>query len=107
MSLFDRRVRGFRLVDVVAFGLLAVIVLGVYLAKTVAGRERGQIAQVEGQIEMEQARIRLLQAEVAHLEQPSRIERLSTAYLGLAPTSAKREATPADLPRIAARTPTS
>jgi hypothetical protein len=101
MSLLDRRVRGFRLVDVVALGLLAVIVLGVYLAKTVAGRQRAEIAQVESRIELERARIRLLDAEVAHLEQPSRIEHLSTAYLGLAPTAAKREVTPETLPQVA------
>ena len=93
MSLLDRRVRGFRLVDMVALGLLTLLILGVYLAKTVAGRERAEIASVERQIKSEKARIRLLTAEVSHLEQPSRIERLSTAYLGLAPVSHKREAT--------------
>ena len=93
MSLLDRRVRGFRLVDLVALGLLVVLILGVYLAKTVAGRERSEIARIERQIAAEKARIRLLQAEVSHLEQPSRIERLSTAYLGLAPVSVKRETT--------------
>lgn len=93
MSLLDRRVRGFRLVDLVALGLLVMLILGVYLAKTVAGRERSEIARIERQIAAEKARIRLLQAEVSHLEQPSRIERLSTAYLGLAPVSVKRETT--------------
>ncbi|WP_374473148.1 cell division protein [Phenylobacterium sp.] len=92
MSLLDRRVRGFRLVDLVALGLLVVLILGVYLAKTIAGRERAEIARIERQIAAEKARIRLLQAEVSHLEQPSRIERLSTAYLGLVPVSVKREA---------------
>jgi hypothetical protein len=94
MSLLDRRVRGFRLVDVVALGLLTMLILGVYLAKTVAGRERAEIARIERQIIGEKARIRLLTAEVSHLEQPARIERLSTAYLGLAPVSVKRETTP-------------
>ena len=93
MSLLDRRVRGFRLVDVVALGLLTVLILGVYLAKTVAGRERAEIARTERQIEAEKARIRLLTAEVSHLEQPARVERLATAYLGLAPVSVKRETT--------------
>jgi cell division protein FtsL len=93
MSLLDRRVRGFRLVDLVALGLLVVLILGVYLAKTMAGRERAEIARIERQISAEKARIRLLQAEVSHLEQPSRIERLSTAYLGMKPVSVKRETT--------------
>jgi cell division protein FtsL len=101
MNLFAKRVRGFRLVDLVGFGLLVVIILGVYLAKTVAGRERSEIASVEKQIDGEKARIRLLQAEVAHLEQPGRIERLSVSYLGLKPVSAKNEATLDQLIEIA------
>jgi cell division protein FtsL len=103
MSLLTRRVRGFRLIDLIALGLLAALILGVYLAKTIAGRERTEIAEVERQIEMEHARIRLLQAEVSHLEQPARIERLSETYLGLGPVSIKREASVSDLAEVASR----
>lgn len=101
MNWLDRRVRGFRLVDLVALGLLTVLILGVYLAKTIAGGERTRIASVERQIGAEKARIRLLQAEVSHLEQPARIERLSETYLGLAPVSFKREADVDALPDLA------
>lgn len=101
MSLFERRVRGFRLVDVVAFSFLVLLITGVYLAKTVAGRERAEIASVEKQIDAEKRRIRLLQAEVAHLEQPARIERLSSAYLGMTPVAATRETTPDALAQLA------
>jgi cell division protein FtsL len=97
MSLLDRRVRGFRLVDLAAAGVLVVLVVGVYLAKTMAGRERAEIARTERQIDEEKARIRLLQAEVAYLEKPSRLERLSTTYLGMAPVPIKRELTPEGL----------
>jgi cell division protein FtsL len=97
MSLLDRKVRGFRLVDLVAAGLLIVLILGVYLAKTMAGRERAEIASAERQIADEKARIRLLQAEVAHLEEPARLEHLSQAYLGLAPVSIKHDVTPEGL----------
>ena len=65
MSLLTRKIRGFRLVDVVALGVLVAVILSVYLAKTMAGRERAEIASVEKQIDAEKARIRLLQAEVA------------------------------------------
>jgi hypothetical protein len=109
MNWLNRRVRGFRLVDLVALGLLVFLILGVYLAKTVAGGERTKIASVERQIGAEKARIRLLQAEVSHLEQPARIERLSETYLGLAPVSFKREADPdalADLARKPLALPT-
>ncbi|WP_332772798.1 cell division protein FtsL [Phenylobacterium sp.] len=93
MSVFSRKIRGFRLVDVVAAGLLVAIILSVYLAKTIAGGERTEIAMVEKQIEAERDRIRLLQAEVAHLEQPGRIEQLSADHLGMAPITAKNEIT--------------
>lgn len=92
MLLLDRKVRGFRLVDLIGLGLLVAIILGVYLAKTVAGRERSEIAKIERQIKSERQRIRLLQAEVAHLEQPGRIERLAVAYLKLEPVTENREA---------------
>jgi hypothetical protein len=105
MNVFSRRVRGFRLVDLIGVSLLAALILGVYLAKTVAGRERAEIARVERQIRAESARIRLLQAEVAHLEQPGRIERLSTVYLGLEPVGETREATQDRLPELARNGP--
>jgi cell division protein FtsL len=101
MSLLERRVRGFRLVDMVALSFLVLLIAGVYLAKTMAGRERAEIAAVEKQIDAEKRRIRLLQAEVAHLEQPARIERLSSAYLGMSPVAAARETTPEALPQVA------
>jgi len=94
MNVFTRRVRGFRLLDLVGIGLLVTVIVGVYLAKTLAGRERAEIATIERQIKTEKARIRLLQAEVAHLEQPGRLERLSVTYLKMEPVTAHREATP-------------
>ena len=47
MSFLNRKVRGFRLIDVVALGILVAIILSVYLAKTMAGKERAEIASVE------------------------------------------------------------
>lgn len=101
MSVLGRRVRGFRLVDLVAASVLVLLIVGVYLAKTVAGRERADIAAAERQIEAEKVRIRLLQAEVTHLEKPARIEKLSETYLGLGPVSIKHEASPEVLGDIA------
>lgn len=101
MSLLDRKVRGFRLIDMVALALLASLVLGVYLAKTMAGGERAEIARVEREIEAERTRIRLLEAEVAHLEQPARIGRLSEDFLGMGPVPASRETTPEALAAVA------
>ncbi|MBX3483174.1 cell division protein [Phenylobacterium sp.] len=101
MSVFTKKVRGFRLLDLIGIGFLIALILGVYLAKTMAGRERAEIASVEREIKAETSRIRLLQAEVAHLEQPGRIERLAVTYLKMEAVPANREASPAQLPRMA------
>ena len=100
MSLLNHRVRGFRLVYVIALGLLVLLIMSVYLAKTMAGRERAEIASVERRIAEERAQIRLLEAEVAHLEQPSRIERLSSVYLDMGPVAPAQEATPEALAQL-------
>lgn len=89
-GLFNRRVRGFRVVEVVGLGILLTLVTSVYLAKTMAGRERNEIASIQQQIEDEEARKRLLEAEVAFLEQPRRIEAMAVA-MGLAPIQANHE----------------
>jgi cell division protein FtsL len=100
-QIFERRWRGFRVVELAGIAVLMVLMLVVYLAKTMAGTERAQIAHIERQIGDEKVRMRLLQAEVAHLEQPSRIEALSRQYLGLQPISAKQEIKPDALSTIA------
>ena len=98
--LFDQRVRGFRVIEVAALACLILLILWVYLTKAQAGDERARIAGIERDIAVEQQKLRMLKAESAHLEQPTRIERLSEAYLGLEPVPAKREATPRSLPEI-------
>ena len=100
-TLFHRRLRGFRVIEVVACACLAVLVLSVYLTKASAGREAASIASINQDILSEQKRLRLLKAELAHLEQPERLERLSTQYLALAPVSAKRETVPDGLTEVA------
>lgn len=99
-AFLGRSLRGMRLIEFGALLLLLAMVLGVYLAKAAAGRERGDITQVQAQIEDEQKRLRLLQAEVAHLEEPQRLTRLS-AELGLGPTSPRHEGSLQDLGQIA------
>jgi len=99
--LFEQRVRGFRVIEVVALACLVLLVFWVYLAKAQAAGERARIARIDAEIAAEQRRLRMLTAEAAHLEQPSRIEALSDAYLGLEPVGARKEADPDALPEIA------
>ena len=100
-AFLDRRYRGVRLVNLWGAGFLLVMVVGLYLMKTFAGGERADIDRTEVQIADEQHRIRTLQAEVAYLEQPDRIGRLSEQYLGMQPTPGKHEAKVGDLQQIA------
>ena len=97
-AFLGRSLRGMRLIEFGALMVLLAMVLGVYLAKAAAGRERGDITAVQAQIEDESKRLRLLQAEVAHLEEPRNLQRLSTE-LGLGPT--RHEGSLQDLSQIA------
>jgi hypothetical protein len=90
-KVFQSRFRGFRIIDLSAFGCLAVLVLSVYAFKANQGGENARIEDVDDQITSEQRQIRVLQAQLAHLEEPERLERLSVQYLGMSPTSAKHE----------------
>jgi cell division protein FtsL len=100
-ALFERRIRGFRLVEVVGLGVFLILALAVYLLKAGAGHDRVEIARIDRQILTEQANLRVLRAEVAHLEQPERIGQLAEGYLGLAPIRAGQEIGPEVLSQVA------
>jgi cell division protein FtsL len=101
MSFFQSRFRGFRIIELAAFVCVIALAFGVYLAKTNAGRERSKIATIERQIAEERRKLKMLRAEVAHLEQPERLEQLSTQHLGLQAVDGAKEAVPEALPDIA------
>ena len=100
-GVFTRRFRGFRVIDLLALSVVLVLALGSYVFTTLAGAQSADTAGVQGQIVQEQKRIRLLRADIAHLEDPGRIERLSTQYLGLAAVDPKHETTPEALAQVA------
>jgi hypothetical protein len=99
---FDQRFRGFRVVELGGVVVLLTLVLVVYLAKSGAGDKSADIDHLSQEIVDERTEIRLLNAEVAHQEQPERIEALSNRYLGLAPVPAAREITIDRLPQLIA-----
>lgn len=101
LGVFDRRFRGFRVIEIGGVGVLLALILLVYLAKTIAGSESAQIDSVQQQIADERNRVSLLRAEVASLEQPERLEALSSRYLGLQPVDAKHEIDAQALAQIA------
>jgi len=100
-SLLSGRIRGFRILDLVALVLFLALALTVYAFKTSAGRERTDITDVESQIRDESRQVRLLKAEVARLESPARMERLAVMYANQAPVSARQEIAPEALPDTA------
>jgi hypothetical protein len=103
-AMFGSQFRGFRLVNVAALGLAAAMALGVYWAKTSAAREAAAITDVQHQIQDEDRRTRLLDAEISHLERPDRLTALAESRpLPLAPVPVDRETTPDTLAQIAAR----
>lgn len=80
--LFAWKVRGLRVVELIGVCLVAAMVLSVYAAKTAAARESARIAELERSIAENRARVRLLRAEAARLESPTRLAALS-AQAGL------------------------
>jgi hypothetical protein len=100
-DVLTRRVRGFRVFDMAALVILLSLALLVYGFKTSAGRERTNISDVESEIHDETQQVRLLRAEVAHLESPDRLERLARPYAGQAPVAARQEIAPDALAEIA------
>jgi hypothetical protein len=102
-GVLTQRVRGFRVVDIAALVVCLALALTVYAFKTSAGAERTDISDVETQIQGETQQVRLLRAEIAHLESPDRLERLASQYAGQAPVTAKQEVTPDALADVAAR----
>ena len=102
MSFLDHRTRGFRTINIVFCALLMITAVVVLLAKAYAGREVREIARTERAIAEQNKRIRLLKAEVAHLEQPERLQRLAKDLLGMAPLAATREGDLSSLDALAA-----
>jgi hypothetical protein len=97
---FDWKVRGVRWIEIIGLMLVAAMIFSVYLAKAAAASQSARIASLERQITQNGQRVRLLRAEAARLEQPSRLEVLSRGA-GLGPVDVHRQATEASLPDLA------
>lgn len=99
--LFDWRVRGVRVIELVSVVCLAAVMVSVYIVKTAAARESTEISKIEREISENAKRVRLLRAEATRLEQPARLEALSR-QLGLEPVKVQRRADEEGLAKIAA-----
>lgn len=91
-QLFERRVRGVRLIEAIGLLLALLMIFWVCLSKVREGQEVARLNAVSAQIEQEQAAIKQLKVKVASLERPARIEALAKQYLGMQPLTPNREA---------------
>ena len=99
-SVFDWKIRGFRVTEIIGVAILAVVVVSVYFVKAQAARQSAEIAALQSDISEQRQRVRLLTAETARLEEPARLEALSR-QAGLAPISIEQRADLDALPELA------
>ena len=99
-SVFDWKVRGFRVTEIIGVAILAAVVVSVYFVKAQAARQSAEIAALQADISEQRQRVRLLTAETARLEEPARLEALSR-QAGLAPISVEQRADLDALPELA------
>jgi len=79
-----RRMTGFLL-----FLIGVALTVGLYYVKTRAQTARKQAVKLEHQIELEEANLRMLQAEISYLENPERLKSFSETHLDLQPVRVK------------------
>lgn len=79
-----RRMTGF-----ILFVIGVALTVGLYYVKTRAQTARKQAVKLERQITQEEASLRVLQAEIAYMENPERLKSLSETHLGLQPIIVK------------------
>jgi cell division protein FtsL len=85
------------------FGFIGLVgfALALYWAKAEAQMAREQVVQLQKDVDAERRAVRTLEAEVAWMERPDRLEAAARQKMGLVPMSAEKTATLADLDAIA------
>ena len=69
------------------------LIIGLYFVKTRASQAKSLVRKLEHTAAQEEAGVRMLRAEIAHLENPGRLRRLSDKHLNLQPVDAERTLT--------------
>ncbi|WP_443749586.1 cell division protein FtsL [Asticcacaulis solisilvae] len=91
-ALFEQRVRGFRLIELIGLGLALAMIFWVCLSKAREGEDIKHMNQLDQQIADESTAVDALKIRVAQLERPSRLEALAKSYLNMKPVEAAHEA---------------
>jgi hypothetical protein len=92
MRLFEQRIRGIRLIELVGLLLVFGLIFWVCVSKAREGEDIRRINELDRQIATEQAAVDTLRIKVAQLERPGRLEQLAVEYLGMKPTDPNHEA---------------
>ncbi len=92
MRLFEQRVRGIRLIELVGLVLVFGLILWVCVSKAREGEDVRRMNELDRQIATEQSAVNDLKIQVAQLERPGRLEQLAIQYLGMKPTDPNHEA---------------
>lgn len=92
MRLFEQRVRGIRLIELVGGILMFGLIFWVCISKAREGEDVRRMNDLDRQIAVEQEAVNGLKIKVAQLERPGRLEQLAVEYLGMKPTDPNHEA---------------
>jgi cell division protein FtsL len=92
MRLFEQRVRGFRLIELIGMVLVFALILWVCASKAREGEDVRRMNDLDRQIAEEQQAVDGLKIKVAQLERPGRLEQLAVQYLGMKRTDPNHEA---------------
>jgi len=92
LKLFEQRVRGVRLIELVGGLLMFGLIFWVCVSKAREGEDIRRMNELDRQIAVEQAAVDSLRIKVAHLERPDRLEQMAVQYLGMKRTDPSHEA---------------
>ena len=92
VRLFEQRVRGIRLIELVGVVLVFGLIFWVCVSKAREGEDIRRISDLDRQIAEEQEAVGALKIKVAQLERPGRLEQLAVTYLGMKPVEPNHEA---------------
>ena len=92
LHLFEQRIRGIRLIELVGIVLALAMIFWVCLSKAREGEDIRRMNDLDSQIAEQQEAVDALKIKVANLERPARLESLATQYLGMKPVDPAHEA---------------
>ncbi len=91
LSLFEQRIRGVRLIEVIGITLALGMIFWVCLSKARETEDVRRLNLLNQQISEETDNVAALKIKVAQLERPARLEALAAGFLGMKPVDSSHE----------------